>query len=134
MQGHRAPDLVPPRAVLLAEVVLGQLVPPPPPSPGDGIVPAGGSCDAGGMQIRDNVVSGFAGSGIAIGVASCPGCGTGASEGDLAIVIRDNDFRGNRGVDCVDRADGSGTSGTANSWVNNLGFESRPAGICSRRR
>ncbi len=42
--------------------------------------------------------------------------------------------RGNRGVDCVDWTDGSGTSGTADEWVGNLGFESMPAGICSRRR
>jgi nitrous oxidase accessory protein NosD len=49
----------------------------------------------------------------------------------VELDIHDNDFRGNRGIDCRDFTTGSGTGGTANTWVNNLGDESRPEGICS---
>jgi hypothetical protein len=46
--------------------------------------------------------------------------------------IHDNDFRGNSGIDCVDASKGDGTSGTANTWIRNLGRESDPRGICRR--
>lgn len=102
------------------------------PLPGHGLVVRSGDCNSGeGGRIRDNIVSGFAKAGIAIrDFASCLGCGTGSSDGDLGIVIEDNDLRGNRGVDCVDATHGSGSMGTANIWRRNLGFESNPRGIC----
>ncbi len=48
------------------------------------------------------------------------------------IRIADNDFAGNRGVDCRgDTAGGGGTAGTGNTWTGNLGDESSPTGFCS---
>jgi hypothetical protein len=52
------------------------------------------------------------------------------------VRISDNDFRGqdeNRYYDCRDHSSGSGTAGTANRWMNNLGdpAKSDPSGICS---
>jgi hypothetical protein len=49
-----------------------------------------------------------------------------------ANVISDNDFRGNGGIDCVDRTTGDGTAGTADLWRRNIGRESDPVGICRR--
>jgi nitrous oxidase accessory protein NosD len=46
--------------------------------------------------------------------------------------VRDNDFRGSPGTDCNDFTTGAGTSGTANTWTDNIGDESRPEGICER--
>jgi nitrous oxidase accessory protein NosD len=37
-----------------------------------------------------------------------------------------NDFRGNSGTDCVDQS-----AGPANTWTNDLGDESSPAGLCT---
>jgi parallel beta-helix repeat protein len=45
--------------------------------------------------------------------------------------IHDNDFRGNEVLDCSDRSRGGGTAGTGNTWTNNLGDTSRPAGLCT---
>jgi hypothetical protein len=46
-------------------------------------------------------------------------------------IIRDNDFRANARLDCLDTTAGTGTAGTGNTWTNNLGEESDPEGICS---
>jgi parallel beta-helix repeat protein len=46
--------------------------------------------------------------------------------------FQNNDARGNTGVDCQDDTTGGGTSATANTWVNNKGNESMPAGICKK--
>lgn len=69
------------------------------------------------LEVLGNVVSGFEG-----GIFS-------EYEGS---VMRDNDFRGNRGLDCADSTTGDGTSGTANIWRRNLGSDSDPRGICHR--
>jgi nitrous oxidase accessory protein NosD len=45
--------------------------------------------------------------------------------------IHDNDFRGNHSSDCYDSTAGSGTPGTGNTWTDNLGDDSSPAGICA---
>ena len=47
-----------------------------------------------------------------------------ASE-STCIDIHDNDSTGNVGTDCVD------LSGDQNTWTNNVGDESLPAGICT---
>ena len=73
----------------------------------------------GGFLVSGNKVTGFAGRGI---VAGSP------SELGIAYTISNNDFRGNRGIDCVDRAD----FGPGPEWIDNLGFESKPRGICKR--
>ncbi|MDQ3407980.1 MAG: right-handed parallel beta-helix repeat-containing protein [Chloroflexota bacterium] len=44
--------------------------------------------------------------------------------------VRGNDFRGNRGPDCFDSSSGEGTAGTSNTWINDLGHDSQPVGIC----
>ncbi len=69
-------------------------------------------------DVSDNVVSGFAEHGILARISG--------------ISIQDNDFRGNAGVDCVDRTTGDGTSGTGNTWHRDLGGQSNPGGICRR--
>jgi len=44
--------------------------------------------------------------------------------------IRGNTASGNSGFDCEDDSSGSGTAGTANTWVNNNGVTDDPNGIC----
>ena len=44
--------------------------------------------------------------------------------------IRSNTALGNANLDCEDESTGSGTSGTANTWVNNNGVTDNPNGIC----
>ena len=43
------------------------------------------------------------------------------------MVVEDNDFRGNGGIDCRD----NGADGEEGVWQRNLGDESDPAGLCS---
>lgn len=44
--------------------------------------------------------------------------------------IRGNTASGNGNLDCEDDSTGAGTSGTANTWVNNDGVTDDPDGIC----
>lgn len=44
--------------------------------------------------------------------------------------IRGNTARGNFPYDCEDDSTGSGTAGTANTWVDNNGVTDNPNGIC----
>jgi hypothetical protein len=44
--------------------------------------------------------------------------------------IRGNTARGNFPFDCEDMSSGSGTAGTANTWVGNNGVTDSPNGIC----
>jgi nitrous oxidase accessory protein NosD len=44
--------------------------------------------------------------------------------------IRGNTASGNGNFDCEDDSTGSGTAGTANTWVNNNGVTDNPNGIC----
>jgi parallel beta-helix repeat protein len=44
--------------------------------------------------------------------------------------LRDNHLRHNLTHDCHDDSLGAGTAGTANSWTNNEGSTSKPAGLC----
>jgi hypothetical protein len=53
----------------------------------------------------------------------------------VGSISRDNVFRGNSArrnatFDCQDQSRGSGTAGTANTWEDNIGERSSPAGIC----
>jgi parallel beta-helix repeat protein len=66
-----------------------------------------------GSTIQDN--SAHAGDGTGIDVNQ-------TSHDDLLI---GNDFRNNGGTDCVDHS-----PGPANTWIDNLGDESTPPGIC----
>lgn len=66
----------------------------------------------GGFDIARNRVHGFAGSGIKL-----------VSYG--GTVVGHNDFRGNGGVDCVSDPDD-----TTTVWIDNLGNESQPEGLC----
>lgn len=52
--------------------------------------------------------------------------------GGAGILVRGNDARGNRKRDCLDSTRGSGTRGTANTWIRNLGKPARssPKGLC----
>ena len=43
--------------------------------------------------------------------------------------IQDNHMRGDH-PDCYDDTHGTGTSGTANFWIRDIGFTEFPAGIC----
>ena len=45
-------------------------------------------------------------------------------------VARRNDARGNEESDCHDHTFGSGTDGTDNTWIGNLGENDEPSGIC----
>ena len=46
-------------------------------------------------------------------------------------LFRDNRALGNQRLDCWDRSEGTGTSGTANTWIDNIGETDRPSGICN---
>ena len=46
-------------------------------------------------------------------------------------LFRDNRALGNQRLDCWDRSEGTGTSGTANNWIDNIGETDRPSGICN---
>ncbi|MFN8620267.1 MAG: right-handed parallel beta-helix repeat-containing protein [Chloroflexota bacterium] len=52
--------------------------------------------------------------------------------GGTGFLIKGNDARGNLRRDCLDHTTGTGTKGTANTWIANLGRPgaSRPKGIC----
>ena len=45
--------------------------------------------------------------------------------------LHDNDWTGPGANDCEDLSSGGGTANTANTWTNNFGGESTPAGICA---
>jgi hypothetical protein len=45
--------------------------------------------------------------------------------------LHDNDWTGPGPNDCLDNSSGSGTANTGNTWTNNYGGESSPAGICT---
>ena len=52
--------------------------------------------------------------------------------GATGHAIHDNDFRGNSVLDCQDdTTGGGGTSGTSNTWTQNLGATDDPNGLCS---
>lgn len=66
------------------------------------------------MRVRHNRVKNVGGNGMYV------------SSSASANTIRDNNFSGNGGIDCVDDS-----SGPANTWTGNLGDESSPAGLCT---
>ena len=45
--------------------------------------------------------------------------------------LKDNQASGNTTFDCADDSTGSGTAGTANTWMNDHGMTSSPPGLCS---
>ena len=54
-----------------------------------------------------------------------------ATSNNSGLLLFDNDAEGNGGYDCEDGTTGSFTSGTANTWFNNIGNTSSPAGLCA---
>lgn len=50
--------------------------------------------------------------------------------GSAGNTVRDSDFRGQSSVDCYDETTGSGTGGTANDWIDDLGDDANRPDIC----
>lgn len=75
----------------------------------------------GAALVRGNRVWGGDGPGIHFGAAT-----------------QGNTIRGNRAFgnnpDCQDESTGTGTAGTANTWINNVGRTASPRGICRRHK
>lgn len=99
-------------------------------------------------QVRNNTVRNFAGSGIAIAPNSLTNSQiTGNTSnknttdgilidagGNSGNAIRGNDAHNNGHFDCEDGTTGTGTAHTANTWQNNNGKTSSPAGLCTPGR
>ena len=79
----------------------------------------GNTNDVGDNKIRNNG-TGDMGDGIRVEMTSTDN------------TIRENHLRDNVTYDCRDNSVGSGTAGTANSWVNDHGETSQPPGLCGR--
>jgi hypothetical protein len=103
-------------------------------------------------QVSNNRISGFAGNGIV--AESAPSQGTlyysGISgnvvmdngKGGILIesgeynyynTVFDNEAKGNRANDCEDDTKNGFTAETYNTWFNNIGSTSSPAGLCTAR-
>lgn len=78
-----------------------------------------GSGSTDGLRIRGSLVEDAS---IGLSLVSVSGA-----------IIEDNDLRHNRDLDCSDDSSGSGTAGTANTWIGNLGnpYKASPEGLCS---
>ena len=104
---------------------------------------------AANVQVVGNTVTGAEGSGIDVtaedfaavsarnntltnnGVGSdAPRDGIFFGASTMGNQIRGNTASGNGNLDCEDDSHGSGTAGTANTWVNNNGVTDDPNGIC----
>lgn len=93
------------------------------------------------LFVKSNKVVGFASDGIRLGDASTANilvtnrvenntlAGIRATEQANNNTIQNNHMRGNN-PDCFDDTHGAGTSGTANFWIQDIGFTEVPAGIC----
>ena len=94
-----------------------------------------------GVTIAENRVRGIFGFGISLAVAvdehvllntvRAESIGINVGAGSYGSNIHDNDFRGSSDPDCRDQSTGDGTADTDNTWVDNLGDEDSPDGICS---
>lgn len=95
--------------------------------------------------VQGNVTTGSGDQGISVssevpGAVTVQGNVANANNGDGILfsadtagnVIRNNRALNNGNFDCQDLSSGSGTSGTANTWQNNVGRKSSPAGLCRR--
>lgn len=92
-----------------------------------------------GVVIRGNTVLAAGLRGIWLGDDGHDVFGNTVSQGNVGMAIEapgaadnavhDNDFRGN-GTDCLDTTIGTGTSGTANTWYDNLALNEYPNGLC----
>jgi len=51
--------------------------------------------------------------------------------GTAHVAVTANTALDNTKWDCQDESAGTGTAGTANTWTDNLGGTSPPAGLCS---
>jgi nitrous oxidase accessory protein NosD len=102
-----------------------------------------GGSDATNIDVLNNRVVGAAGSGLdvtstaaaaveAIGNVFRNSVGDGIFFGSLTNgnLIRGNTARVNMHHDCHDDSVGTGTAGTANTWINNVGVKRTPNGIC----
>jgi hypothetical protein len=86
--------------------------------------------NTGTVGVRAGIVVAFAYFGdIGRNRFSASGVGIQVNGGQLNN-IHDNRFVGPSDPDCVDYTTGPGTQGTANTWLDNLGDTSSPAGIC----
>jgi parallel beta-helix repeat protein len=102
---------------------------------GNGIVAESASC-ASTLQwsgISGNHVEDNGEDGILIGATPCASPPPPHNQFNEFISLVDNEVEGNHGIDCEDDTAGGGytpilTLGTANTWVNNIGTTSFPAG------
>ena len=85
----------------------------------------GGFAAPSGFLVEDNTVTGSLQNGIELNPgtdnASAPSGGT----------LSDNSSTGSGTYDCFDASSGSGTAGTANTWLNDIGTTSSPRGLCT---
>jgi parallel beta-helix repeat protein len=58
--------------------------------------------------------------------------GVHASSSSMGNTIQNNDAKTNTVWDCQDESVGTGTAGTGNTWLNDKGVTSMPAGICKK--
>jgi hypothetical protein len=72
-----------------------------------------------GFTLSDNTISGSVSDGISIAAGTADG------------VVTGNSVTGSGTFDCQDASSGSGTVGTANTWTDDTGATSSPAGLCS---
>ncbi|MGH7934616.1 MAG: right-handed parallel beta-helix repeat-containing protein [Candidatus Binataceae bacterium] len=98
------------------------------------------------VKVSDNFVSGMAMAGLAVeaGMLNAgtilnnlltrnKGDGIFIDTGNAGNLVSQNFARGNTGFDCDDASNGGGTLGTANTWLDNVGKASSPAGLCAPR-
>ena len=100
------------------------------------------NANTGDFLVKSNKVSGFT-TGIRLGAGASGNAvetnrvtdnrsvGLRAADQSSANTIRENHMRGNP-LDCSDLTAGTGTSGTANFWINDLGYTEDRMGICKR--
>lgn len=77
------------------------------------------SMTPGGVNVRSNTTTANNGDGILF------------AAGTTGNVIRSNKSSSNGNFDCEDNSTGTGTAGTANSWLSNTGVTSDPARLCT---
>jgi len=73
-----------------------------------------------GTTISNNVVTGSSANGLRFDADSSTG-----------VAVTGNTATGSVTTDCLDSTKGTGTAGTANTWTNDRGITSNPAGLCS---
>ena len=77
-----------------------------------------------GNTVSENEVEGSGTFGIRV-EAHILGGGAGGN------TVSENEVENSGGTDCTDNTSGGGTAGTANTWTENEGATSSPAGLCT---